>query len=87
METPQAVKTLHPELTVMEGSHNPKDISPSDKKSIESPQAPHHSHVCIENQRDPQISHPPSESNDPIAYALEESYVASHVAKQKFSSF
>jgi len=87
VENAQVVDTLQTELVVMLGSCSPKVSSASDQETVESPQAPHHSLVHIENQSDLQISHPTLESHNPITHALEESYVANHVAKQKLSSF
>lgn len=74
-------------MMVMSGPHCLEVSSAPDQKSIEIPQAPHHSLVHIENQYDLHILHPPPKSYDPIIDALEESYVASHVAKSKLSSF
>lgn len=54
---------------------------------FESPRAPHHSPIHIENQSNSRFSHSPPESHDPITHALEESYVASAIAKRKFCSF
>lgn len=87
VETPQAIEALQPKLMVMSAPRGPKVSYISNKKSIESPQAPHRSLVHIENQLDPHILHPPPESHDPIAQALKESYISSHVEKGKFSSF
>lgn len=87
MGTPQALEALQLDLMVMSGSHCLEVSSTTDQKSIETPQAPHHSLVHIENQFDLHILHPPPETHDPIAHALEESYVASHVAKHKLSYF
>lgn len=87
VETPQAGKALQPELMVMSSSRSLEVSSTSDKKYVESPQAPHYFLVHIENKSSLQFPHPPPESHDPISHALEESYVVSTIAKQKFSSF
>lgn len=87
VETPQYVKALHPALMVMPSPHCLEVNSTSNKKSVETPQAPHHSHVYIEDQSSSQISLPPPESSDPIAHALEESYTTNTLLKRKFSSF
>lgn len=57
----------------MSGPHSFEVSSASDHKSFETPQVPHHSPVCIEDQFSLQISHPPPESHDSISHALEES--------------
>lgn len=40
--------------------------SASNHKYVETPQAPHHSLICIEDQSSLQISHPAPQSHDPI---------------------
>lgn len=80
-ETPQAVEALQPELMVMSCSRSLEISSTSDKKSVESPQTPHHSLVHIENQSNSQFLYPPLESHDPFAHVLEESYMTSTATK------
>jgi len=86
-ETNQAIEAFHPKFMVMSGFHSIEVSSTSNQKPVELPQDAHHSLVHIENQCDLQVSHPPLESHDLITHALEESYIGSHVAKRKFSSF
>lgn len=81
VETPQAIEALQLKLMVMSSSHNLEGNSSSDKKYLDYPQYPHHSLVHIENQSNSLFSHPPPESHDTISHELEESYVASIVAK------
>ncbi len=50
VETPKTVKALQPELMVMLGGHYPKDGFASDQEIVETPKAPHHSSICIEDQ-------------------------------------
>lgn len=68
---------------VMSDSRILEVSSTSDQKSAESPQAPNHSLVHIENKPISHFSYRPPEENDPIAHALEESYLSSIVTKQK----
>lgn len=64
VKTPQDVEALQRALMVMLGPRCPKVSSAPDQKSIETLEAPHHSPVCIEDQSNPQISHPPPELSD-----------------------
>ena len=59
----------------------------SDHEIVQSPKAPHHSFVCIEDPSHTQITLPPLELHDPIAHALEESYIAGTHARRKLSLF
>jgi len=59
----------------------------SDQKFFETPKAPHHSFVCIEDQFHTQIMLPPLEPHDPIAHPLEESYIARTCARLKLALF
>jgi hypothetical protein len=61
----------------MSGPRCPEVGFTSDQEIVQTPKAPHHSSVCIEDQSHTQISLPPLELHDPIAHALEESYIAS----------
>lgn len=72
---------------VMLGSRSLELNSTFDHKCVESFQDPHHSLVHIESQSILQFSHPPSVSHDPITQLLEESYMASTVAKIFFCYF
>jgi len=87
VETPQVVEALQPEMMVMSSPCYLEVDSTLDQKYFETPKAPHHSLVDIEDQSSSQNSHPPPESHDPIAHALEESYTTSTLAKHKFSFF
>ena len=58
----------------------------SNQEIIQSPEAPHHSSVCIEDKSYTKIMLPPLEMHDPIAHALEESYTST-CARHKFSVF
>ena len=59
----------------------------SGQEIVETLKAPHHSLLCIEYQPNTQISLPPLELHDPIAHALEESYIANTHAQHKWSTF
>ena len=59
----------------------------SDHGTIQSPKAPHHSFVCIEDPSHSQITLPPLELHDPIVHALEESYITSTHSRHKLSLF
>jgi len=87
VETSQAIKALQPELMVMLGPHCPGVSSTSDQKIFETPKAPHHSSLCTEDQSNIRISLPPLKSHDPMAYALEESFTTSTLARCKLSLF
>jgi len=49
----------------------------SNQEIFETLKAPHHSFVCIEDQSHTQVMLPPLELHNPIAYALDESYIVS----------
>lgn len=87
VETPQTVEAHQPALVVMLGPCCPEVNSTSDQKSIEIPEAPHHSPMCIEDQSSSHISFLPPKSRDPVAHALEDSYSMSTLVKRIFSSF
>lgn len=57
------------------------------KEIVETLKAPHHSIHFIKYQPNTQISLPPLELHDPIAHALEESYIESTHAQHKWSIF
>lgn len=86
VENPQDFKALQTEMIVISCSHRLEANPTSNQKYVESPYAPHQSPIHIENQSNSHFLHPPPETHDPIAHALE-SYVASTTAKQNFSSF
>ena len=71
----------------MSGPRCPKVGFTSDQEIVQTPKAPHHSSVCIEDQSHTQIMLPPLELHDPIAHALEESYIAGTRAQHKFYLF
>ena len=87
VETLQTTEELQPELMVMSGPCCPEVGFTSDQEIFETPKAPHHSSVCIEDQYNTQIWFPPLELHDPIAHALEESYIESTLAQRKWSTF
>ena len=70
---------LQPALMVMSGPHCPEVCFTSDQKIVETPKAPHHSSVYIEDQSHTQIMLPTLELHDPIAHALEESYMQANM--------
>jgi len=71
------VEALQPELMVMLGPHYFEVGFTSDQEIVETPKAPHHSSVCIDDQSHTQISLPLLELHNPITHALEESYITS----------
>ena len=71
----------------MLGPRSPGVSLTSDRKIVQSPKAPHHSYVCIEDPSHTQITLPPLKLHDPIAHALEESYIASTHVRCKLSLF
>ena len=77
VETTQTVEALHPEMMVMSGPCCPEVGFTSNQEIVETPKAPHHSSVCIEDQSHTQIMLPPLKLHDPITHTLEESYIAS----------
>jgi len=77
------VEALQPELMVMSNPHCPKVGFTFGQEIFETLKAPHHSMLCIEDQPNTHISLPPLELHDPIAHALEESYIASTHAQHK----
>jgi len=87
VETLQVVEALQPELMVMSSLRCVEVDSTLDQKSNETPKAPHHSPIYIEDQSSLEIPHPPPESHDPIAHALEESYTTRTFSKCKLSLF
>jgi len=60
---------------VMLGPHYPEVRFTSYQEIFQTPKAPHHSFVCIEDQSHTQIMLPPLKRHDPITHALEESYI------------
>lgn len=66
---------------VMLGPHCLEASFIPNKRFVETPHAPHHSPIYIEDQFSLQISHPPPQSHDPITHELEESYTTSTLAK------
>jgi len=50
VETPQTLKALQPKLMVMLGPRCPKVAFPSDQEIVETPEAPHHSFLFLEDQ-------------------------------------
>ena len=87
MSRPQTVEALQPKLMVMSSPRYPKVGFTFDQEIFETPEAPHHSSICIEDQSNTQISLPPLELHDPIAHALEESYTASTLVQRKWYTF
>jgi len=71
----------------MSGPHYPDVGFTFDQEIVQSPDTPHHSSICIEDQSHTQIMLPPLKLHDPIAHALEESYIASTCAQCKLSLF
>lgn len=71
----------------MLGPRYPKVSFTSNKEISETPKAPHHSCVCIEDQSNTHISLPPPEPHDPFAHALEESYTTRTLSRRKLSLF
>lgn len=87
VETPNTVKALQPELMVMSGPHSPEVGLTSNQEIVQSPKAPHHPSVCIEDQSHTYIMLTPLELHNPIAHALEEYYIESTCARHKLSLF
>jgi len=87
VETPKTIEALQPELIVMSGSHSLWVSLTSNHETVQSPKAPHYSSVCVEDPSHTQITLPPLELHDPIAHALEESYIASTRSRRKLSLF
>jgi len=77
VETPKIVEALFPELMAILGPCSFGVSFTFDHEIFQSPEAPHHSYVCIEDQSHTQIILPLLELHDPITHALEESYIAS----------
>lgn len=86
-ETPKTVEALQPELMVMLGPRSLEVSLTSDDEIVQSPKAPHHSSVCIEDPSHIQITLPPLKLHNPISHALEESYIASNCSRCKLSLF
>ena len=57
---------------VMLGPRCPEVGFTSDQEIVETPKAPHHLSICIEDQPHTQIILPPLELQDPITHAFEE---------------
>ena len=87
VKTPQVVEALQPKMIDMPSPHYPEVSSTSNQKNFETPKAPHHFLLHIEDQPNTQISLPPPKSHDPIAHALEESYTANTLARHKLHLF
>ena len=77
VETPKTIKALQPKLMVMSGPRSLRVSLTSNHETVQSPKAPHRLFLCIEDPPHTQITLPPLELHDPIAHALEESYIAS----------
>ena len=87
VETPQTVEALELELMVMAGRRCLEVGLTFKHEIVQTPEAPHHTYVCIEYQSHTQISLPPLELHNPIAHALEESYTTSTLVQRKWSTF
>ena len=87
VETPQTVEAFQPKLMVMSSPRYLEVGFASDQEIVETRKAHHHSMLCIQDQSNTQISLPPLELHDPMAHALEESYIASTLAQCKWSTF
>jgi len=87
VETPKTVDALQPKLMVMSSPCSLGVSLTSSHEIFQSPKAPHHSSVCIEDPSHSHITLPPLELHDPITHALEESYIASTRARCKLSLF
>ena len=61
----------------MSGPHSLVVTLTLGQETVQSPKAPHHSFVCIEDPFHTQFTSPPLELHDPITHALEESYIVS----------
>lgn len=57
----------------------------SDQEIVQTLKASHRSSICTQDQSNTQILPPPLELHDPIAHALEETYIASTHARCKLS--
>ena len=78
VETHKVVEALQPEMMVMSSPRCPEVGFTSDQEIVQSPKAPHHSYVCIEDQ---------SHTHDTITHALEEFYIIITRARCKLSLF
>lgn len=87
VETPQIFEALQPELMVMSSPPCPEVGFTSNQDIVQSPEAPHHSYVCIKYPSHTNIMLPPLKLHNPIAHALEEYYIASTCAQHKLSLF
>ena len=72
---------------VISGPRYPEVGFTSNQEVFETPKAPHHSSVCIEDPSHTHVIFPPLELHDPVTHALEESYIASTRVRRKLSLF
>jgi len=82
---PKTIEALQPKLMDMSGPHSFGVSLTFDHEIFQSPKAPYHSSVCIEDPSHTHITLPPLELHNPIAHALDESYIASTCSRRKLS--